>query len=221
MTSIPITRVFAICLLLAVSSSSRAVLAAPVEDKDYSTLNPAQPTSDPAKIVVTEFFSYQCPHCYSFAKPFAAWSKTLPPDVKTERVAVSIGHETWVPMAQAYYALKAMNAVAALDDAIFTAIHRQGAQLVNEANIAAWLGKNGVNSAEFTKYYRSFSVQLNTKRADELSRTHRLPSVPVLVIDGKYMIRVSDNGKFDEQLAVANYLIDKARQDRAGAKPGR
>jgi hypothetical protein len=41
------------------------------------------------------------------------------------------------------------------------------------------------------------------------------------VIDGKYMIRIADNGRFDEQLAVANYLIDKARQDRAGAKPGR
>ena len=54
--------------------------------------------------------------------------------------------------------------------------------------------------SEFTKYYRSFSVQLSTKRADELSRSHRLPSVPVLVIDGKYMIRIADNGKFDEQL---------------------
>lgn len=220
MTSIPFTRIFAICLLLAVSPSSRAVLASPVEDKDYFTLNPAQPTSDPAKIVVTEFFSYQCPHCYSFAKPFAAWSKTLPPDVTAERVAVSIGHASWMPMAQAYYALKAMNAVPALDDAIFSAIHRQGAKLVNESSIAAWLSTQDVRPAEFTKYYRSFSVQLNTKRADELSRSHRLPSVPVLVIDGKYMVRISDSGKFDEQLKVVNELIEKARQVRAAAKRG-
>lgn len=220
MTSIPIPRVFAICLLLAVSLSSGAVPAAPVADKDYSTLNPAQPTSDPAKIVVTKFFNYQCPHCYSFAKPFAAWSKTLPPDVKAERVAVSIGHESWVPMAQAYYALKAMNAVPAIDEALFTAIHRQGAKLASESTIAAWLGKQGVSQTEFTKYYRSFSVQLNTRRADELSRSHRLPSVPVLVIDGKFMIRIVDNGRFDEQLAVAMQLIGKARQQRAAAKRG-
>lgn len=194
----------------------QTVLAAPVAEKDYFAINPAQPTSDATKIVVTEFFSYQCPHCYSFAKPFAAWSKGLPADVRAERVAVSIGHATWIPMAQAYYALKAMSAVPALDDAIFTAIHRQGAQLVNEANIASWLGKQGVNSPEFTQYYRSFSVQLSTRRADELSRSHRLPSVPVLVIDGKYMIRIADNGKFDEQLKVADYLIGKARQERAG-----
>jgi len=220
MTSIPVTRIFAICLLLAVSPSSQAVLAAPVEDKDYFALNPVQPTSDPTKIVVTEFFSYQCPHCYSFAKPFAAWSKILPPDVTTERVAVSIGHATWVPMAQAYYALKAMNAVPALDDAIFTAIHGQGATLVNESSIATWLGKYGISQSEFTKYYRSFSVQLNTKRADELSRSHRLPSVPVLIIDGKYMVRIADNGKFDEQLKVVNYLVEKERLLRASAKRG-
>ena len=193
----------------------QAVSAEPVAEKDYFAINPAQPTSEPTKIVVTEFFSYQCPHCYSFAKPFAAWSTALPADVKAELVAVSIGHASWVPMAQAFYALTAMKAVPALDDAIFAAIHRQRAQLVNEANIAAWLGKQGVDPAEFTKVYRSFSVQLSTKRADELSRSHRLPSVPALVIDGKYMIRISDNGKFDQQLKVADYLIGKAREERA------
>ena len=205
------TRIAAALTLVACQAAS----AAPAAEKDYFAINPAQPTSDATKIVVTEFFSYQCPHCFSFAKPFAAWSKTMPTDVKVERVAVSIGHATWMPMVQAYYALKAMNAVPALDDAIFTAIHRQGAQLVNEANIASWLGKQGVSSSEFTKYYRSFSVQLSSKRAEELSRSHRLPSVPVLVIDGKYMIRIADDGKFDGQLKVADYLIGKARQERA------
>jgi len=199
----------------------QAVSAAPVAEKDYFAINPGQPTSDPTKIVVTEFFNYQCPHCYSFAKPFDTWSKGLPADVKTERVAVSIGHATWMPMAQAFYALTAMKAVPALDDSIFAAIHRQRAQLVNEADIAAWLGKQGVDPAEFTKVYRSFSVQLNTKRADELSRSHRLPSVPTLVIDGRYMVPIADNGKFDEQLEVVNFLIEKARQERARAKPGR
>ncbi len=212
----PITRIAAVLALVA----GQAVSAAPVAEKDYFAINPAQPTSDPTKVVVTEFFSYQCPHCYSFAKPFDAWSKELPADVKAERVAVSIGHSNWMSMAQAFYALTAMKAIPTLDDAIFAAIHRQRAQLVSEAGIAAWLGKQGIDSSEFTKYYRSFSVQLSTKRADELSRSHRLPSVPTLVIDGRYMIPIADNGKFDEQLEVANYLIEKARQQRAAAKRG-
>ena len=209
----PATRIAAAALALI---ACRAVLAAPLEGTDYFTVTPAQPTSDPTNIVVTEFFSYQCPHCYAFSRPFAAWSKALPPGVVAERVAVSIGYTTWVPMAQAYYALKAMNAAPDLDEQIFTGIHRQGAKLVDESSIAGWLGAHGVNQDEFTRNFRFFSVQLNTRRADDLARAYRLPSVPVLVIDGKYMVRVADNGKFDEQLKVADYLIEKVSGERRG-----
>ena len=38
--------------------------AEPVEGKDYFKVEPPLPPADPAKVVVTEFFSYQCPHCY-------------------------------------------------------------------------------------------------------------------------------------------------------------
>ena len=220
-TLIPMHPAIRIAVAALALVACQAVTAAPVEGKDYFTISPQQPTSDPSKIVVTEFFSYQCPHCYAFSQPFAAWSRHLPPDVTAERVAVSIGHSTWVPMAQAYYALKAMNAVPKLDEQIFAAIHRQGAKLVDEPSITAWMGKLGVNQADFAKAYRSFSVQLSTRRADDLSRSHRLPSVPVLVIDGKFMVRISDNGKFAEQLEVANYLIDKARKLRPAQGRGR
>ena len=48
-----------------------AMGATPVEGRDYFRVDPAQPTSDPAKILVTEYFSYHCPHCYAFARPYA------------------------------------------------------------------------------------------------------------------------------------------------------
>ena len=40
--------------------------AQPVEGVDYIAVSPPQPTNDPSRIVVTEFFSYQCPHCFAF-----------------------------------------------------------------------------------------------------------------------------------------------------------
>lgn len=189
--------------------------AAPVEGKDYVAVNPAQVTSDPSKIVVTEFFSYQCPHCFSFAHAFDRWSKTLPADVKVERVAVSIGHESWVPAAQAFWALTAMDKVAAVDDAFFSAIHRDRVRLTDEVGIADWIGKQGINRADFTKYYRSFSVQVKTRYADEMSRRHRIPGVPTLVVDGKYLISIADDGQFDDQLKIADALIADARKGRS------
>lgn len=188
--------------------------AAPVAGTDYQPINPPQPTSDPSKIVVTEFFSYQCPHCFRFAKPYEDWIAKLPADVKAERVAVSIGHQTWLPAAQAFYALTAMKQVPAIDDALFGAIHRQRLQLDTEAALTDWVGRQGIDQAAFTQAYQSFSVKLNMKRADDLSRSYRLPSVPTLAIDGRYLIPIADDGNFNDQLETANTLIEEARRTR-------
>lgn len=188
--------------------------AAPVAGTDYQPINPPQPTSDPSKIVVTEFFSYQCPHCFRFAKPYEDWIAKLPADVKAERVAVSIGHQTWLPAAQAFYALTAMKKVPAIDDALFGAIHRQRLQLDTEAALTDWVGRQGIDQAAFTQAYQSFSVKLNMKRADDLSRSYRLPSVPTLAIDGRYLIPIADDGNFNDQLETANTLIEEARRTR-------
>jgi len=191
----------------------------PVEGKDYFRINPVVPTSDATKIVVTEYFSYQCPHCFTFAKPFAAWSARLPQDVKADRAAVSIGHSSWAAAGQAFYALTAMKAVPGIDDAFFGAIHRERKKLTDEAAIADWVAGQGIDRAAFEKVYRSFSVQLQTKRAEDQSRKVRLPSVPSLVIDGRYLVPIADDGDFQDQLALVNGLIERARRERAAVKP--
>jgi thiol:disulfide interchange protein DsbA len=208
-----------LALLAAIAfSGASAGAAEPVEGKDFQRINPPVPTSDPAKIVVTQFFSYQCPHCFKFEKPHAAWAAKLPADVKAERAAVSIGHAGWVPAAQAFYALSAMKKVPAIDDALFDAIHRQRLGLTDEAGIAAWVGKQGIDRAEFEKMVRSFSVQLQVRRADELSRKIRLPSVPAIVVDGRYLVPIRDDGDFRDQLALVDTLIERTRRQRTAAK---
>ena len=202
-----------------VISAASARAADPVEGTDYQPIRPAVPTSDAAKIVVTQFFSYQCPHCYKFEKSFTTWAGSLPEDVKVERAAVAIGHPTWIAAAQAYYALGAMKKVPAIDDAFVSAIHRERRKLDNEAAIAAWVAGQGIDRADFEKAYRSFSVQLQTKRADELSRKVRLPSVPTIVVDGKYLVPISDDGDFRDQLSILDTLIERARRERGAARP--
>ncbi len=209
-----------LALLAAIAfSGASAGAAEPVEGKEFQRINPPVPTSDPAKIVVTQFFSYQCPHCYQFEKPHAAWAAKLPADVKSERAAVSIGHAGWVPAAQAFYALSAMKKVPAIDDAFFGAIHRQRRGLTDEAGIAAWVAKQGIDRAEFEKMVRSFSVGLQVRRADEQSRKVRLPSVPTIVIDGRYLVPIRDDGDFRDQLALIDTLIERVRRERVSARP--
>jgi protein dithiol oxidoreductase (disulfide-forming) len=191
--------------------------AAPVEGRDYTVLNPPQPTSDPSKVVVTEFFSYQCPHCAAFARPFSAWVKSLPTDVRVERMAVSIGHPQWVAAARAYPALLAMIALDKVDDAIFQAIHQQGVRLDTEAQWTSWLTSRGIDAEAFSTTYRSFGVDSQFRNAEARSRAARIPSIPTLVIDGRFLIAIADNGDFKSQLAMAAELIARVRQQRIAA----
>ena len=192
--------------------------AQPVPGTDYQPVEPPVATSDASKIVVTQFFSYQCPHCYKFEKPFEAWSRDLAPDVKVERVAVAIGRAPWQAAAVAFYALTAMQKSPAIDDAFFSAIHREGKPLADEASIADWVATQGVDRAKFVEAYRSFGVGVKVKQADSLSRQVRLPSVPSLVIDGRYLIPLADDGDFKDQLAFADALIEFVRRERAAVR---
>jgi thiol:disulfide interchange protein DsbA len=189
--------------------------AQPVEDRDYLRVQPPQPTNDANRVVVTEFFSHQCPHCFSFFPALNDWVSRLADDVVFERVPVAIGRPTWAPIARAFYALEMMGTLEELDAAIFRAIHVERVALNDEAAIADWLAQQGVDKAAFTASYNSFSVDAFATRAEQTARTYRIPSVPALAVDGKYLVPISDNGDFAAQLALVDALIDKARAERA------
>jgi thiol:disulfide interchange protein DsbA len=189
--------------------------AQPVAGRDYLLVQPPQPTNDANSIVVTEFFSYQCPHCFAFAPALKEWVSKLPADTVFELVPVSIGHPTWAPIAKAFYALEMMGKVEELDAAIFRAIHVQRVALVDEAAIVEWVAAQGVDKDAFTSNYDSFSVNAFASRADQTSRAYRIPSVPSLAIDGKYLVPISGNVDFATQFALVDELIDKARAEKA------
>lgn len=191
-----------------------AMAAAPVEGKDYVRLTTPPSAVDPQKIVVTEFFSYQCPHCYSFSKPFAAWQRSLPADVTVERVPVAFGRPAWEPSARAYLALTQMKLLAKTDDALFDAIHRQGIRLEKDDAMISWVGTQGIDKKAFESQYRSFGVATQMKSADLKSRTFQIPSIPAVVVDGRYLVSIVDNGGFKDQLAVVDELIKRARTER-------
>jgi len=191
--------------------------AAPVEGQDYARIDPPQPTGDPARVMVTEFFSYMCPHCASFAPTFAAWTKRQPADVQVERAAISLGHTPWVPAARTYPVLVSMNAVGKVEDALWAAIHQQGVQLYTEAAFTDWMGKHGVDAKSFADQYKSFAIDMQLRTAESRARANQVGSTPTLVVDGRYRVEIGDIGPGREahyrtQLAAVDQLIALARQ---------
>lgn len=181
-----------------------------VEGKDFQVIPPA-PASSTEKIVVTEFFSYQCPHCFAFSKPLRDWSEKLPADVQFSRESVSIGHEAWVPIARTYYVLRAMGKLEELDEKIFNAIHQQGLRLNDLPYIMGWLNQQKVPLNEFDAAYRGAKAREEYERGTQLSIAYKIPSIPVMAIDGKYMVVIESNVNFAKQLGVVDKLIERAR----------
>jgi hypothetical protein len=75
-----------------------------------------------------------------------------------------------------------------------------------------------VDTKAFTSMYRAFGTDSVYRAAQARTRDARIPSIPALLIDGRYIVAIEDMGgggrdaHFREQLAVVNELIGRARQ---------
>ena len=204
-----------IALALVACTLSMPLAAQLVEGRDYKVIDPPHPLGDPDRIMVTEFFSYQCPHCNNFYRPLNEWVRRLPTDVTFERFALSLGYEQWAPMALAFYTLQTMGLLdEKLDAAVFAAIHVQHQRLYDEQSVVDWVGTQGINATRFMNLYDSFAVGMQFERAEQLARADRVASIPTLVLGGKYMVQIQDNGNFAEQLAHVDQLIARLRLEK-------
>jgi thiol:disulfide interchange protein DsbA len=183
--------------------------------KDYTPISPAQPTDDPAKIEVVEFFSYGCPHCSDFHPLVSAWAARQPGDVVFKRVPITFGRAAWANLAKLYYSLEATGDLARLDGEVFKAVHNDRVNLFEEKAIVEWVARKGVDQKKFTEAFNSFGVMSKVKRGDQLAQAYKIQGVPAMAVDGKYL--VGDMG-FKEKLAVADKLIAKARSEKPGKK---
>ena len=165
---------------------SGAALADAQLGKDYSLLNPAQPTGT-KKIEVLEFFFYGCSHCFHLHPLLSAWEKTMPRDVELTFVP-TIFRDSWEPMANTFYALESMGQQQQLHDALYRAWNEENLALTDADNIADFVAKHGVDRAKFTAAYSSFSMQSKVTRAKQMIRSYGINGTPTLVVDGKYVI---------------------------------
>ena len=206
-----VTTIFALGAALTVAMPSWAQTVG----KDYTLISPAQPTEDAGKIEVLEFFSYGCPHCADFNPLVTAWAAKLPGDVVFRKVPITFGRAAWANIARLYYALKVTGDLDRLESDVFKAIHNDRINLFDEKSLLEWVAKKGVDQKKFAEAFNSFGVMSQVKRGDQMAQAYKIQGVPALAVDGKYLVGGKD---FNEQLAIADKLIAKARSEKSGKK---
>jgi thiol:disulfide interchange protein DsbA len=182
---------------------------------NYEPLVPAQPTSvAPGKVEVLEMFWLGCPHCYALEPFIQGWLKSKPPYVEFVRV-----HVMWGPMHRAhahfYYAIESLGRPGLFEKAFDTLQQleqRQQPPLIGNSDDETFRLQrdfavhNGVSAEEFAKAYNSFSVNSDLQRAEELTQRYHVETVPLIVVNGRYVTDVARAGGDAKLIALINDL---------------
>jgi thiol:disulfide interchange protein DsbA len=181
---------------------------------DYVKLTTAQGTSSPPDVIeVAEVFWYGCPHCFTFDPIVSDWVKRLPGDVNFIRIPV-MWNPTNAIHARIFYTLEALGRLDDAHPAVFNELHINKKTLTNEAEILDFFEEQGISADDYNMTFRSFAVESKLKRAINLTKRYRIQSVPLLVINGKYLTTGKGIKNFNDMLAVADELIAMEKQNR-------
>ena len=197
-----------------------------VEGKNYFLIEPAQPTDQPGKVVVTEVFSYGCPACNQFHPLMDKLVASMPANVVVEYLPASWHpEENWPLYQRAYYAAKALGVADKTYDAMFDAVWKSGELATYDLaagrpkpqsawptldDVAKFYAKYGVDPKQFVGVANSFSVNTQMKRADDQIKALGADSTPTIVVDGKYRFSPRTAGKsYDDSIALAKWLVAK------------
>ncbi len=187
------------------------------EGQHFTVLTTAQGTSSaPDVIEVAEVFWYGCPHCYNLDPYLKKWVPKLADDVRFIRLPVM-----WNPTneihARVFYTAEALNKLDVMHDAIFKEMHVNRKPLTSEDDIRDFFARFDVSEEEFSSTFRGFGVENKMKRARNLTgpgkdSRYRVQSVPLFVVNGKFVTTGPGIKNFDDMLAVTDELVERERR---------
>ncbi len=202
-----------IFIVLALLFTTQA-FAAPEPGKDYTLVNPPQPTNSGHKIEVLEFFFYGCSHCFKLHPFISAWEKKKSTDVELTYVP-TIFQPTWESMARTFYALESLGQLKQLEEGLYKAWHVDNMDLGSAAKATDFVVQHGVDRKKFSDAYNAFSTDSKVRRNKQMQQSYGLRGTPTLIVDGKYLITGLHPA---DAIKVLDVLVDKARKERAGKR---
>ena len=188
------------------------------EGVHYELIEPAIHTGVSDRVVVTEFFSYGCGHCYNFEPLLESFDARLPDGVMLQRTPVIWNNNPGMKLlAKTYYAVEVLDVFEPVHGAVFNAIHRQRKRLSSPEAVKAVFVENGVSDSDFDRAFGSFGIDSMVRQAAARTEGARINGTPSLMVNGKYRIDPRQAGSQANMLKIAAFLADKELARLAGA----
>ncbi len=183
-----------------------------VEGVNYERLVQPVGVADPSKIEVVEAFSYSCGGCFAFEPKIQAFKAQQLDDVAVVQTHVTYSRDNEL-LANVFYTAKALGVLDTMHQKIFDAIHLSGKRYSSKADYRELFVANGVDGGDFDKTINSFGIRGQVRRAEKLLGQYGVNGTPQLVVDGTYIVRLSEQNP--DPLAVVSFLVERIRAERA------
>ncbi|WP_319553406.1 thiol:disulfide interchange protein DsbA/DsbL [uncultured Vibrio sp.] len=196
-------KLFALFSMLMLSLSAQA--AQFKEGEHYKVLD-LEASNKP---VVTEFFSFYCPHCSSFEPVVQQLKKQLPEGVKLQKNHVSfMGGNMGPSMSKAFATMVALKIEDKMVPVMFNRIHNLRKAPRDDAELRQIFLDEGVSEKKFDSAFKGFAVDSMVRRMDKQFENSGLTGVPAVIVNNKYQVQAQSIKTMDEYFALVNYLLD-------------
>ena len=182
-----------------------------VQGRHYQILDNPTITRNPSKVEVVEVFWFGCNHCYALESYIQPWKKNLPNDVDFWK-----SHITWNAQAETharlFYSAKALGIEEKAIPAAFTAIWREGRNLLGNSEVEYFFKGFGIEKERYLSVSNSFGVNNAVNQANNRMRQWAVTGVPTIIVNGKYKVSGTREIGTSKLLDVVDFLIEKERK---------
>lgn len=173
-------------------------------------------STDAHKVQVLFFFSYGCHGCEMMHTPFDNWAqsqlKENPTKVKVYFYPVAFNAQ-WAALARLFYVRETVDPTGKLNNAIFSAVHKEGLKLWDVNVMRKFFVKHGISAETFDQTYNAFTINMRVQRAETLSKAYSVTATPDIIVNGpvnSYRIEVAKVGKnMNRLMDIINYLVNR------------
>lgn len=177
------------------------------EGKQYITVKGQQRTAQPE---VIEFFSFYCPHCYSFEAQYHIPQKiteALPEGTSFKQYHVNFLGRQSENLTRAWALAMAINAESKVKLPLFQAA--QANKLSSMDDIRKIFIANGISAEQFDGGINSFAVNGLIAKQQNLAEKYQVRGVPDFYVNGKY--RVNMEGLAHDANSFVNEYVETVK----------
>ena len=210
----------AIMVAVATSLFAISVTAQEYQEGVHYERVPIPQQIDGDMIEVVEIFSWGCIHCFRLEPSIKKWRTRIPEDVTFRRIHATFGLG-WDALAKAFYTAESLGVIDKVSNPIFRAIHESGLDMTQEERLARVFENIArVDSNTFISTYRSFTMQRQMNEGVARMRIFGVMGVPSLVVDGRFLVSISNDVGSGQLLPIVDFLVDKVRNEREASETG-